>query len=188
MAASYQLQLSPQQKEIIRQVATELREQAHPTLKLGLLCQLSFEAGQQDWFREPARWRKQELEPTILPVAYLFVLAEAWVEVQALVEEHSLTIEHLEALACWCLSDRYRTGFDWLADTYGIDTYLPIERAFIANRIRGDDISQELFLMSLREEYGDEVQQALEINKRGYSSELLRPSSSDQELAWDTDY
>lgn len=187
MAASYELQLSDIQKAIVGRVAVELKFGDHPSLQIQLLCLLSFDQRQQIWFREPLRWRELELEPVILPVAYLFVLAEAWSEVQALVDQFGLLAEQLGMLASWCLTDRHRVGFEWLVTTYAIDTYLLIEEALLSSGIR-NDISQGLFLRSLQDTYGDEFQQASRSQLEFRLGLELASSSSDEQPSWDTDY
>lgn len=174
MAATYELQLSSTQKAIIGRVALDLEIQSHPSLQLELLCLLSFEPGQQGWFREPARWREQQLEPAILPVVYLLLLAQKWSQAQAWIEQYELELQHLDSLASWCLSDRYRAGFDWLVDTYAIDSFETLNGAIASAAERGL-LQQASFLASLSDQYAEEIQYGLELNRSRVLASVVAP-------------
>lgn len=174
MAATYELQLSSTQKAIIGRVALDLEIQSHPSLQLELLCLLSFEPGQQGWFREPARWREQQLEPAILPVVYLLLLAQKWSRAQAWIEQYELELQHLDSLASWCLADRYRAGFDWLVDTYAIDSFETLNGAIASAAERGL-LSQASFLASLSDQYAEEIQYGLELNRSRVLASVVAP-------------
>lgn len=157
------LSLTHQQKEILYSAGLQFLKQDRLTLQMDMLRRISFSEPQQQWFQLPYVWAGQDYTPAekMMPVAYLLLLSGAFADFEALAAQHNFGVEQYETISHWCIEDMYGTGFTWLAETYGIDTYAQIDSGF-SHAVHSKNWDRIDFLMSLRYPFEDEVQVAFE--------------------------